>query len=225
MISTKTMHRKPTYTELIYDMENTKLKDFKIDREATILRRRPELTRFDDDSFLDLNNMHEIKKNMARSAYQQIYQVDHAAATSAAVASATAATASATAMTQQAADTSAIQTSLFTLALAPFHAASTISEGSTSYQGIQDAATAAENENAQNVAAQSQNLLSSVASSLASSSSQAQEAVLPPLIPLIPPTDLPSSTPLIPPIIPEPVTFNKDSLPSIYSGFLFLNCS
>ena len=74
MISTKTMHRKPTYTELIYDMENTKLKDFNIDREATILRRRPELTRFDDDSFLDLNNMHEIKQNMARSAYQQIYQ-------------------------------------------------------------------------------------------------------------------------------------------------------
>ena len=74
MISLKNMHRKPNYNELVYDLETTKLKDFSIDRRATILRRRPELTKYDEMGLFDLNNMHNIKYNMSRSANQKIYE-------------------------------------------------------------------------------------------------------------------------------------------------------
>ena len=179
MISTKTMHRKPTYNELIYDMENTKLRDFKIDRDATILRRRPELTRFDENFIFDSNNMHEIKQNMARSAFQQIYQtITGATGPAAAVA---------TVATEPAAVVETGDTELPTIpeaAVSSGAAAASVVSGAlaaaasaeeTSDTAISSAATAAMVEHETSSSTQQQSILSALGVGLGSSSSHAQD--------------------------------------------------
>jgi hypothetical protein len=73
-ISIKDYHRKPTYDELIQEAVIHPTETIKYpNRIATQLRTTPQLTRFDDESFLDMNtiNSNAAKQNIQQTAYQK----------------------------------------------------------------------------------------------------------------------------------------------------------
>ena len=76
-ISVKGYHRKPTYDELIQEAVINPTETIKYpNRIATQLRNTPQLTRFDDESFLDMNtiNSNAMKQTMQRTAVQRAMQ-------------------------------------------------------------------------------------------------------------------------------------------------------
>jgi hypothetical protein len=76
-ISLKDYHRKPTYDELIQEAVIHPTETIKYpNRIATQLRNTPQLTRFDDESFLDMNtiNSNAAKQNIQQTAYQRAIQ-------------------------------------------------------------------------------------------------------------------------------------------------------
>jgi hypothetical protein len=73
-ISIKDYHRKPTSDELIQEAVIHPTETIKYpNRIATQLRNTPQLTRFDDESFLDMNtiNSNASKQNIQQTAYQK----------------------------------------------------------------------------------------------------------------------------------------------------------
>jgi hypothetical protein len=76
-ITLKGYHRKPTYDELIQEAVIHPTETIKYpNRIATHLRTTPQLTRFDDESFLDMNtiNSNAAKQNIQQTAYQRAVQ-------------------------------------------------------------------------------------------------------------------------------------------------------
>jgi hypothetical protein len=76
-ITLKDYHRKPTYDELIQEAVVHPTETIKYpNRIATQLRTTPQLTRFDDESFLDMNtiNSNAAKQNIQQTAYQRAMQ-------------------------------------------------------------------------------------------------------------------------------------------------------
>ena len=76
-ISVKGYHRKPTYEELIQEAVIHPTDTIKYpNRMATQLRNTPQLTRFDDESFLDMNtiNSNAMKQTMQQTAVQRALQ-------------------------------------------------------------------------------------------------------------------------------------------------------
>jgi hypothetical protein len=76
-ISIKDYHRKPTYDELIQEAVIHPTETIKYpNRIATQLRTTPQLTRFDDESFLDMNTIssNAAKQNIQQTAYQRAIQ-------------------------------------------------------------------------------------------------------------------------------------------------------
>ncbi len=72
--SVKGYHRKPTYDELIQEAVIHPTETIKYpNRIATQLRNTPQLTRFDDESFLDMNtiNSNAMKQTMQQTAVQR----------------------------------------------------------------------------------------------------------------------------------------------------------
>jgi hypothetical protein len=75
--SIKDYHRKPTYEELIQEAIINPTEMIKYpNRIATQLRNTPQLTRFDDESFLDINilNSNTMKQNIQQTAVQKALQ-------------------------------------------------------------------------------------------------------------------------------------------------------
>jgi hypothetical protein len=75
--SSKHYHRKPTYEELIQEAIINPTEMIKYpNRIATQLRHTPQLTRFDDESFLDINilNSNAMKQNIQQTAVQKALQ-------------------------------------------------------------------------------------------------------------------------------------------------------
>jgi hypothetical protein len=73
----KDYHRKPTYDELIQEAVIHPTETIKYPNIiATQLRTTPQLTRFDDESFLDMNtiNSNAAKQNIPQTAYQRAIQ-------------------------------------------------------------------------------------------------------------------------------------------------------
>jgi hypothetical protein len=76
-ISIKDYHKKPTYDELIREAVIHPTETIKYpNRIATQLRTTPQLTRFDDESFLDMNtiNSNAAKQNIQQTAVQKALQ-------------------------------------------------------------------------------------------------------------------------------------------------------
>ena len=76
-ISLKDYHRKPTYDELIQEalIHPTDIIKYP-NRIATQLRNSPQLTRFDDENFLDVNilNSNAMKQNLQQTAFRRATQ-------------------------------------------------------------------------------------------------------------------------------------------------------
>jgi hypothetical protein len=75
--SIKDYHRKPTYEELIQEAIINPTEMIKYpNRIATQLRNTPQLTRFDDENFLDINiiNSNTMKQNLQQTAVQKALQ-------------------------------------------------------------------------------------------------------------------------------------------------------